>query len=159
MRRLSFMILYIGLAFLVVLLDQVSKFWVVHQLSLGQAFRVSGFFSIWLLHNSGAAFGFLADGHGLQVIFFILVALIAVVVMLVYLYRLPTYEHDQALAMALILGGALGNVIDRIRLGYVVDFLYFHYKQWYWPTFNLADAAICLGVAYLMYTYLRCPKK
>lgn len=152
MRRTAFMALYLGLASLIVFLDQWSKFWVVHRLSLGQALKVNGFFSIWLLHNPGAAFGFLSQAHGFQVVFFITVALLAVIIMLYYLYCLSTRIQVKALFLTLILGGALGNMIDRIRLGYVVDFLYFHYKQWYWPNFNLADAAICIGVAYFVYT-------
>ena len=138
-----------ALALLLVVLDQLSKYWVSASFGYGEARAVTGFFNLVLTHNQGAAFSFLASASGWQRGFFIVIALVAMVVIGVLLAR-----HSGAklfcLSLALILGGAIGNVIDRIVLGYVVDFLDFHIAGWHWPAFNLADSAITVGAVLLV---------
>jgi signal peptidase II len=107
------------------------------------------FFDFTLLYNPGAAFSFLADGHGLQRWLFSAIALIAVVLILHLLWRNPR-QPLFCTAIAAILGGAVGNLIDRIQHGHVVDFLLFYWRQWYFPAFNVADVAITCGAALLI---------
>jgi len=149
------MLKWLWLALLVIVLDQLSKVVVSSWLQLYESVAVLPFFSVTLLHNPGAAFSFLADAGGWQHWFFTAIALFVSVVITVWLRRLPAEEKWQAAALALILGGALGNVIDRLRLGYVVDFLDFYYQQWHWPAFNIADSAITVGVALLLWVTFR----
>lgn len=111
---------------------------------------VPGFFDFSLVYNTGAAFGLLNEGGGWQNGFFIVVAVAVSVFILVSLYRLNKSELQTAMAFALILGGALGNIIDRIRHGYVIDFIHWFYGDWHWPTFNVADAAITIGAILLV---------
>ena len=136
-------------ALLVVLLDQLSKYWISSSLRYGEARAYTGFFNLVLTYNKGAAFSFLAGAAGWQRGFFIVIALIAVVVISVLLIR-HAGEKLFCLSLTLILGGALGNVLDRMVLGYVVDFLDFHVAGWHWPAFNLADSAITLGAILLV---------
>ena len=138
-----------GLALLVVLLDQLSKYWISAAFRYGEARAYSGFFNLVLTHNRGAAFSFLADAGGWQRGFFITIALVAIVVISVLLVR-HVRETLFCLSLSLILGGAIGNVVDRIALGYVVDFLDFHFSGWHWPAFNLADSAITAGAVLLV---------
>ncbi|MCF6217274.1 MAG: signal peptidase II [Gammaproteobacteria bacterium] len=137
-------------------LDLATKFWVSGALSLYEVIPVNSFFNIVLAHNSGAAFSFLADAGGWQRWFFTAIALLVSVVIVVWLKRLPVNEKLQAVALASILGGALGNVFDRIVHGYVVDFLDFHYKSYHWPAFNVADMAIMMGAALLIWHTIFC---
>ncbi len=146
MRRLA---PWYALAVLVVVLDQLTKYWISAGLDYGEARAVTGFFNLVLTHNKGAAFSFLAAASGWQRGFFIGIALVAIVVIGVLLAR-HAGEKLFCLALALILGGAIGNVIDRIALGYVVDFLDFHLAGWHWPAFNLADSAITVGAVLLV---------
>jgi signal peptidase II len=113
------------------------------------------FFNLTLLHNTGAAFSFLSEAGGWQRWFFALVALIISAVILLWLKRLPRDKVWLAVALALVLGGALGNVWDRITLGYVIDFLDIYYQGWHWPAFNIADSAISVGAAMLIIDSLR----
>ena len=138
-----------GLALLVVMLDQLTKYWINASFGYGEVRACSGFFNLVLTYNEGAAFSFLASAAGWQRGMFIAIALVAIVVISVLLAR---HAGDRlfCLALALILGGAMGNVIDRIVLGYVVDFLDFHAAGWHWPAFNLADSAITLGAVLLV---------
>lgn len=153
------MLKWLWLALLVIVLDHLSKVAVSHWLQLHESVAVLPFFSFTLLHNPGAAFSFLADAGGWQRWFFTAIALFVSVVITVWLRRLPAEEKWQAAALALILGGALGNVIDRLRFGYVVDFLDFYYQQWHWPAFNIADSTITVGVAILLWVTLRGSKQ
>jgi signal peptidase II len=143
-----------ALAVLVLLLDQLTKHWVSASFDYGEARAVTGFFNLVLTHNRGAAFSFLASAAGWQRGFFIAIALIAIVVISVLLAR-HSGEKLFCLALALILGGAMGNVLDRIALGYVVDFLDFYIAGWHWPAFNLADSAITLGAVLLVVDSVR----
>jgi signal peptidase II len=138
-----------ALALLVVLLDQLSKYWVSVSLRYGEVHAYSGFFNLVLTYNRGAAFSFLAAAAGWQRGFFIVIALVAIIVIAVLLAR-HAGEKLFCFALALILGGATGNVLNRIVLGYVIYFLDFHVAKWHWPAFNLADSAITLGAVLLV---------
>lgn len=137
----------------VILSDQWVKLEILSHFDYGESVRVfQNFFSITYVRNTGAAFGFLATANpSFRVPFFLVVPIIAMVV-LGFLYRdLPQDARVRSMALGLVSGGALGNLIDRVRLGYVVDFLDFHYKnEYYFPAFNVADSAICVGVAILL---------
>ncbi|MEO6696845.1 MAG: signal peptidase II [Gammaproteobacteria bacterium] len=144
------MLKWLWLSLLVIVLDQLSKYVVSDLLRLYESVAVLPFFNITLLHNTGAAFSFLAGAGGWQRWLFTIIALVVSVALIVWIKRLPKTEKWQAAALSLILGGALGNVIDRLRFGYVVDFLDFYYQQWHWPAFNVADSAITVGVVILL---------
>jgi signal peptidase II len=141
---------YLLLAAVVILFDQLSKFWVLKNLELYQSIPLIPSFSIVHARNYGAAFGFLNNAGGWQTMFFAVVALIVSIVLVVWLKRIATTERQLAYALALILGGAIGNLIDRLQFNYVVDFLLFYYQSWQFPAFNLADAAISVGAAILL---------
>ena len=138
-----------ALALLVVVLDQLSKYWVSASFDYGEARAVTGFFNLVLTHNRGAAFSFLATAGGWQRDFFIGIAFVAIAVIGVLLAR-HTGNKLFCLSLALILGGAVGNVLDRVAFGYVVDFLDFYVASWHWPAFNLADSAITAGAVLLV---------
>lgn len=140
---------WLGLAFVVLLLDQVSKIAIVRVFEVGQRLPVLPFFDLTLWYNPGAAFSFLAYASGWQRFFFIGVG-IAASLFIIYLLAKHGGQKLFSLALALILGGAVGNVIDRIIHGHVIDFLLFHYRNYYWPAFNLADAAIVGGAGLLI---------
>ncbi|MCX7896397.1 MAG: signal peptidase II [Rhodocyclaceae bacterium] len=137
-----------GLAGAVVCLDQASKAWVLARFHDGETLTLTPFFNLVLVMNPGASFSLLADAGGWQRWFFSALA-IGVSLWLGLLIRRHAEERLQPAAFALILGGAVGNLIDRLRFGAVVDFFDFHYAGWHWPAFNMADAAITLGVALL----------
>ena len=143
--------------FLVIVIDQWTKLSVLSHFEYGESLPViQNFFSITYVRNTGAAFGFLASANpGFRVPFFLIVPLIAMVV-LGFLYRdLPKDARYRSMALGLVSGGAFGNLIDRVRLGYVVDFLDCHWKtDYYFPAFNVADSAICVGVAILLLSTL-----
>lgn len=153
MRNWSWWLL---LSAVVIILDQLSKHWVVEAFSFAEILPVTSFFNLVLAHNSGAAFSFLASAGGWQRLFFITVATVASAVIL-YLMRKHARQMLFSLALSLVLGGALGNLIDRIRWGYVVDFLDFYYGGYHWPAFNVADMAITGGVILLVLDSLRKP--
>ena len=144
--------LFLSLA--VIVLDQLTKFWIAGAFHYGESSSLLPFFSLVHAHNTGAAFSFLADEAGWQRFFFIGIAL-AASVLIVYLLRKHAAERWFCLALSLILGGALGNVIDRVRFGYVIDFLDFYYAGWHFPAFNVADSAITVGAALLILDSLR----
>jgi signal peptidase II len=145
--------IWFGLAALVVGLDQATKLLVLARFFLGETLPVTGFFNLVLVFNSGAAFSFLASAGGWQKWFFVALAL-AISAWLVVMIRHHAMERLLPAALALVLGGALGNVIDRLRFGAVVDFLDFHLAGWHWPAFNVADSAITIGVALLLWQQL-----
>lgn len=136
-------------AIIVIVLDQISKHWVSAALSYGEPVVFTSFFNFTLLHNPGAAFSFLSDAGGWQRWFFTLVAAVISVVLVIWLARVSEKRYE-ALALALILGGAIGNLYDRVALGYVVDFIVVHYQDYYWPAFNIADSAITVGAVLLI---------
>ena len=141
---------FLALSALIVALDQLSKIAIERGLALDQRISVLPVLEITRLHNTGAAFSFLADAAGWQRWLFVALALIVSTVLAVWLYRMPRGAAVLASAVALILGGALGNVIDRLRLGHVIDFIYAHWEQHYFPAFNVADSAICIGAGLLL---------
>ena len=169
------MLKWLWLSAAVIVLDQVSKTLASQLLELYQSVEFIPFLQFTLLHNKGAAFSFLSSAGGWQRWLFSLLALVVSVIIVAWLRRLSAQERLQAAGLALILGGALGNVIDRIVLGYVVDFLDFYYPaeqclplfskvmspvaQCHWPAFNIADSAIFVGVAILIVDSIRSSMK
>ncbi|MDZ7737238.1 MAG: signal peptidase II [Gammaproteobacteria bacterium] len=144
------MLPWLGLALLIILLDQLSKQIAVNMLVLHEPLAVLPGFNLMLTYNTGAAFSFLSDAGGWQRWLFSIFAVVISVVLLVWLYRLPRPARWLACALALILGGALGNLWDRLQYGHVIDFIQVYYQQWYWPAFNLADSAITVGAVMLI---------
>jgi signal peptidase II len=140
---------WLGIAALILLVDQFTKIWIVNSYPLGDGFSVTDFFNIVRVHNEGAAFSFLATAGGWQRWFFTGLGLVAIVAMLWMLKMHPT-QTLFGFAIACILGGAIGNVIDRVLYGYVVDFLDFHHAGLHFPAFNVADSSITLGAACLI---------
>jgi len=141
---------WLWLTFAVVVLDQATKFLVTRFIDLYERVEVLPILDFTLLHNTGAAFSILAGASGWQRWFFIGLAAIVSVVLVVWLFRLPRGQRMLSLSLALILGGALGNLIDRVRFGYVVDFIHFHWGSSYFPAFNIADSCITIGAALLI---------
>lgn len=142
-----------GIALLAVLLDQAGKLVITKLFALGEQVPVSSFFNLVYVLNPGAAFSFLADAGGWQRYFFIVLAL-SVSGWLAFLLKTPLPRYE-ALGLSLVLGGAVGNVLDRIITGKVVDFLDFHWNGMHWPAFNFADVFISIGVASLLWTTFR----
>jgi signal peptidase II len=138
----------------VIVLDQLTKHVVQQSVAFGAPIRVTPFFDLVLVYNPGAAFSFLSTAPGWQRELFIGIAALASV-LIVYLMRRNAADRLFCFALSLILGGALGNLIDRLLLGAVVDFLHFHVAQYYWPAFNLADSAITCGAGLLIWDSLR----
>jgi len=140
-----------GIAAIVVILDQITKVWVDNSLKLYDQIPVMPSFNITLAYNEGAAFSFLSDAGGWQRWFFIGISVIVSVCLIVWLYRMTREEKWLSISIALILGGAIGNnLIDRVIYGHVVDFIQVFYKDWYFPSFNVADAAITVGTVLLL---------
>ena len=147
------MLPWLILALVVGVLDQITKQMVMANLQLGQMIPVTSFFDLVLVFNTGAAFSFLAEHGGWQRWFFTVLAFAISAWMLTLMHH---HRHEKLLpaAFALIIGGALGNVYDRLVHGAVVDFLHFHYAGWSWPAFNLADSAITVGVVMMLWGQL-----
>jgi len=148
---------WFALAALVVLADQLVKAVVLRHFAPGESRELTGFFNMVLVFNKGAAFSFLAQAPGWQAPLLTGFALVAAVVVSVLIIRNPQ-KKLLALGLGLILGGAIGNVIDRLRFGHVVDFFDFHALGWHFPAFNVADSAITVGVALLVLDILRNPQ-
>lgn len=142
----------------IIALDQLSKAWVQSVFAFGDHRTVMSFFDLVLFYNEGAAFSFLANAGGWQRIFFSIFALTASGI-IVHLMRKHFDKRLFCFALSLVLGGALGNLWDRVMLGHVVDFLYFHYHEYYWPAFNVADSAITVGVVLLLWDGLKKPDR
>lgn len=139
-----------SIIFIVLVLDQVSKYWVSYSLQLGESYPIFSWLNVNLQHNSGAAFSFLSDFDGWQVYLLAIVAVLVCVVMVFWLFIQAQRSKWQVIVIGLIVGGAIGNLIDRIRFGYVIDFIDFHIGEWHYATFNIADSAISIGVALLI---------
>jgi len=152
--RLRSVIAWIGLAVALALADRATKEMVLGAFRAGEAREVTGFFNLVLTFNRGAAFSLLADAPGWQRELFVAIAVVATVV-IVWLLARQGNDKLFSLALALILGGALGNLWDRIALGHVIDFLDFHAAGHHWPAFNLADSAITVGAALLIWDGFR----
>lgn len=145
---------WLGIALLVIVLDQFTKTLIIGWFQLGDSRTVTSFFNLVRVHNTGAAFSFLAGASGWQRWFFVGLGF-AAAAFIVWLLRSHGAQKLFASALALILGGALGNVIDRLLHGYVVDFIQVHHSGWYFPSFNIADSAISIGAALLIIDELR----
>lgn len=142
---------WLALALAVIALDQASKLAILANLGLGERLPIiPGIFNLTLAYNPGAAFSFLADAGGWQRHFFTALALV-ISAGIVWLLKRHANEPRYCLQLTLVLGGAVGNVIDRLAYGHVVDFIQVYYQNWYYPAFNIADSAICIGVALMLF--------
>lgn len=136
---------WLMLSFLVIALDQISKLWAVANLSNGETIKLLPILDFSLTFNTGAAFGFLSQAGGWQKLFFIAIALFVSIALIWAMKTAKTDEKQVVIAYALIIGGAIGNLIDRVRIEKVVDFIHFYYQNWHFPYFNIADIAITIG--------------
>jgi signal peptidase II len=146
---------WLSLSAVVVLLDQITKYAANTGLSYAEpVVVVPSFFNLTLMYNRGAAFSFLSDASGWQRWFFVAVSVAASVLLVFWLRKLKPGQWSLALALSLVLGGAVGNLIDRLWLGHVIDFIQLYYKDFYWPAFNIADSAITVGAVLLIWDAL-----
>jgi signal peptidase II len=143
-------LVWFAIAAAVLLSDQFSKLWIMERYAYGEGEYFTSFFNLVRAHNYGAAFSFLSDAGGWQRWAFSLLAAVISIVITVWIARLPVQRKLEGLALALILGGALGNLYDRLTLGYVVDFLDFHWSGSHFPAFNIADSGISVGAVLLI---------
>ena len=141
---------WLMLAAVVVVLDQLTKFGASAMLNYAEPVAIFPGLNFTLAHNTGAAFSLLSEASGWQRWFFAAIALVVSVVITAWLRQIGDGELWLPLALSLILGGAIGNFIDRLNFGYVIDFIQVYYKTWYWPAFNIADSAICVGAVVLV---------
>jgi len=148
---------WLAISAILVVLDLYTKHLIQKAFAYGEMLTMTSFFDLVLYHNEGAAFGFLHNAGGIQKWFFGGISVIAIVV-ISYLLNKHRSEQLFCLGLSLVLSGAIGNLYDRITLGYVVDFLNFHYQQNYWPAFNVADSCICVGVFLLLFDGFKKPK-
>jgi len=139
------------LSAVVLLLDQGSKLLAEARLVFHEPVTVLPFFNLRLAYNTGAAFSFLSNAGGWQRWFFAGISVLVIGVLVVWMRRLKPEQWPLSLAFALIIGGALGNLIDRLVYGHVIDFIDVYYRTWHWPTFNIADSAITLGAGLLLW--------
>jgi len=146
---------WLWLSLAVIGLDQATKFLVVRFFELYERVEVLPVLDFTLLHNTGAAFSMLANASGWQRPFFVTLGLVVSVMLIIWMWRSPRGDKLLPMALALILGGAIGNVIDRVRLGYVVDFIHAHWGAAYFPAFNIADSAITIGAVLLIFDAFR----
>ena len=145
------MLRWLWLSGAVIALDQITKLMIAGTLELHQRITViPGFFNLTLAYNEGAAFSFLSDAGGWQRWFFTALAIVVAAILVAWLKRLTPADKGSAIALALIIGGALGNLIDRLLYGHVIDFIQWYYKSYYWPSFNIADSAITVGATLLI---------
>ena len=142
--------IWFWLSIVIIILDQLTKFLADSSLQYNVPNAVFPGLNMTLVYNYGAAFSFLSDAGGWQRWFFIILSSVVSILIAVWLYRTPANRRWTACTLALILGGAIGNLWDRINLGYVIDFIDVYYQQWHWPAFNIADSAISIGVAMLI---------
>jgi len=145
-----YMLKWLWLSLAVFALDQITKLWVVANFDLYESIQVVPQINITYVHNTGAAFSFLSSAGGWQRWFFVGVAVIASIILTVWLVRLKTSDEWMAVTLSLILGGAIGNLFDRISYAYVIDFIDVYYQTWHWPVFNIADCAISIGVVMML---------
>lgn len=150
---------YLSIAVIITIIDQASKIVIDHFLYLGQSIKLAPFFNLTLVYNHGAAFGFLAEQGGWQRWFFLVLAVAVTIFIFTWLRRLSDQEKLTALALSLILGGALGNIIDRAVYGFVIDFLDFYLADYHWPAFNIADSAIVIGAGFIAVDMFKTSKK
>jgi len=145
---------WLAIAALVLLIDQLTKITIVRLFSYGESLPVTSFFNLVLVYNKGAAFSFLSTESGWQRYFFTALG-IAAALFITFLLKRHAGQRMFCTALALILGGAIGNVVDRIAYGHVIDFLDIYVRNWHWPAFNIADSAICVGAVLFVIDELR----
>ena len=145
---------YVLLALVVLIADQMTKWWAQMSLPMAQPIKVTDFLNWFLIYNLGAAFSFLSQAGGWQRWFFTVIGIVAAIV-IIWLLQKNTHDRPFCLALSLILGGAIGNVIDRLLYGAVVDFIDVHYDGWHWPAFNIADSAISIGATLIVINEIR----
>jgi len=143
-------LIWLWLTLLVLVIDQVSKQWVANSMELFDSIKLLSIFSITYVHNPGAAFSFLADQGGWQRWFFTLIALTASIIFAIWLAKTPKQQTLLSIAQALMLSGAVGNLIDRVLFGYVIDFIDFHWAGYTFPAFNIADSSIFIGAMLML---------
>jgi signal peptidase II len=148
------MLKWLWLSALVVVLDQLTKQLAEGMLVLHQPVAVLPFVNLTLVYNTGAAFSFLAGAGGWQRWFFLVLTIVISIALIIWITRLKAGEGRLALSLALILGGAIGNLIDRALYGHVIDFIDLYYGYWHWPAFNIADSAITVGAMLLVFDSL-----
>ena len=141
---------FLVLSLVVIVLDQATKLWILANVPLYYDINILPIFDITYVRNFGAAFSFLSDAGGWQRWFFTGIAAVISILLTYWMYKTEWKEQRQLWSFGLILGGAIGNVIDRMSYGYVVDFLHFYYQGWHFPAFNVADIAISCGAALLL---------
>lgn len=141
---------WLWLSLTIIIIDQATKYWAEHILGRTGVIEILPVFDFSLAHNTGAAFGFLSDSGGWQHVFFVSLAVIISIVLVVFIARLKAVERHLAIAYSLVIGGALGNAIDRVIYQYVVDFIHWFYQDWHYPHFNVADMAIFVGATLLI---------
>lgn len=144
------MLRWLWLSLLVLVLDQASKLAIANSMQLYESIPLMPLFNLTYVHNQGAAFSFLSQAGGWQRWFFAGMAIIISGILAIWLTRLKSHETLLATALALILGGAIGNLVDRLAYGYVIDFLDVYYENWHWPAFNIADSGITVGVGLML---------
>jgi signal peptidase II len=142
---------WLWITILVLAVDRVTKLWIQHHVSAYSVNHITAFFNITLAYNKGAAFSFLNGAAGWQTRMFGALAIGISFVLLVWLSRISRKERWISVALTLIIGGAIGNLWDRISYGHVTDFLQFHISTYYWPVFNIADSSICIGAVMLIF--------
>ncbi|OGT34941.1 MAG: signal peptidase II [Gammaproteobacteria bacterium RIFCSPHIGHO2_12_FULL_37_14] len=148
---------WIWVAILVLAIDRFAKMWAIHYLVMGEPFRILPIFNLTLAFNTGAAFSFLHSASGWQNIFLGSLAILVSVIILIWLGKLTARDSWLSIALSLVLGGAIGNVWDRILYGHVVDFFDFHLGGWHFAIFNTADSAICIGAFMMLLHWLIYP--
>ena len=149
---------WLSISAIVVAFDLATKHLIQQNFVFGDLHSVTSFFDLVRYHNEGSAFGFLNDAGGWQKWFFNGIAIVASIV-IIYLLKKQSNQKLFCVGLALVLGGAIGNLYDRLTLGYVVDFLNFHINNHYWPAFNVADSAICVGVGLLLWDSFKADSK
>ena len=153
------MLKWLWLSALILVVDQITKILISNSFAMYEKLEITPFFNLTLAHNPGAAFSFLAGAGGWQRWFFTAIAIGISAVLIVWLHRLPKSDKWMGICLALVLGGALGNLVDRVMYGYVVDFLSFHWEGNYFPAFNVADSGITVGAFMMAVDVIKNPKK
>lgn len=141
---------WLWLSVFIIAVDQWTKYLIVHHLAFGRPIKIFPWLNLTLNYNTGAAFSFLGTEGSWQIYLFALISLIVSVFLIIWLSRIQCSDKRKTVGLSLVVGGAFGNFIDRVRLGYVIDFIDFHIKDWHYATFNIADSAICVGVFLLI---------
>lgn len=135
----------------IILLDQTTKVWATHEFLLHKAQEITPFFTLSLVHNTGVSFSLFNN----LPYAWILITLTAGITALLFYWQLKEKDLLTRIALLIVIGGSVGNIIDRIRLGAVIDFLDFHWKHYHWPAFNIADSAVCIGVALILFSLMK----